>query len=231
MIDFEIERLLNFAVSKKMIEKVDVICFRNLLMDFFGVKEPYTGEKVIENLETITPVMEKMLNYCVEKGMIEDTVTNRDLMAAKIMGILMPRESEVIRKFNMDYANSSPQKATDNFYALSRASNYIQVDRISKNLYWVAPTEFGEIEITVNLSKPEKDPKDIAASKNMPQTNYPKCLLCLENVGFAGNINHPARQNHRVIPVSLNDKQYYFQYSPYVYYNEHCIVLDRKSVV
>lgn len=228
MIDFEIERLLDFAVNKKMIEDIDVICFRNFLMDFFGVKEPYSGEKINEKLETVTPIMDKMLDYCVEKGMMEDTITNRDLMAARIMGILMPRESEVVQKFNMDCVHISPQKATDNFYGLSKASNYIQVDRISKNLYWTTPTEFGDIEITVNLSKPEKDPKDIAASKNMPQTNYPKCLLCLENVGFAGNVNHPARQNHRVIPFTLNDKQYYFQYSPYVYYNEHCIVFNEQ---
>ena len=146
------------------------------------------------------------------------------------MGLLMPRESEVVKNFNTISELQGVKAATDRFYELSKCSNYIRMDRINKNLYWTTKTDYGDMEITVNLSKPEKDPKEIAAAKLKPQSKYPKCLLCLENVGYAGHINHPARQNHRVIPLTLDESAWYFQYSPYVYYNEHCIIFNENHV-
>lgn len=228
---FEVERLLQFALKHNMIEELDVIPCRNSLLDLLKIEEPYDGEIKDENLESVVQILENLLDYSAEKNLIEDnTVTYRDLFDTRIIGLLMPRESEVVKKFYNTYKEHNPQKATDEFYALSKASNYVRMDRIEKNLYWKAPTEYGELEITINLSKPEKDPKEIAASKLRPQSNYPKCLLCLENVGYAGHLNHPARQNHRVIPVNITGEQWYLQYSPYVYYNEHCIVFNGKHI-
>jgi UDPglucose--hexose-1-phosphate uridylyltransferase len=230
MIQLQIERLLQFALNHKMIEKLDVICARNSLMDLLNVTQPYEGQTEEEKLVTATGILENIADYAIREKIIEDSLTYRELFSAKLMGLLMPRESEVVKRFEETAKQFSVEAATDEFYALSRSSNYIQVDAIAKNLYWRTNTEFGDMEITVNLSKPEKDPKDIAAAKSIPQTNYPKCLLCLENVGFVGNLNHPARQNHRVIPISLNHMNYYLQYSPYVYYNEHCIVFNEQHI-
>ncbi|MCL2842445.1 MAG: UDP-glucose--hexose-1-phosphate uridylyltransferase [Oscillospiraceae bacterium] len=225
MIAYEIERLLTFGCRTGLMEEEDVIPVRNALLDLFGVVEPCPDEVAYE-AETATEVLEQMLDYAVENGLIKaDTLTQRDLFAARIMGLLMPRQSEIVRSFWAKH-HKSPEVATDAFYALSRASNYIQVDRVKKNAHWIGETAFGALEITINLSKPEKDPQDIAAAKHAPTTTYPKCLLCKENVGFAGTYTHPARQNHRIIPLTLNEEPWYFQYSPYVYYNEHCIVLD-----
>jgi UDPglucose--hexose-1-phosphate uridylyltransferase len=145
------------------------------------------------------------------------------------MDCVMPRPSEVIRRFHSDYARN-PKAATDRFYKLSQASNYIRTDRIAKNLQWKTPTEYGDLDITINLSKPEKDPRDIAKAKLIKSTSYPKCLLCRENEGFAGHAGHPARQTHRLIPLRLSGHRWFLQYSPYTYYNEHCIVLNRKHV-
>ena len=161
--------------------------------------------------------------------MIEDTVTERDLLDTNIMNCLMPRPSEVIAKFKKIYAES-PEKATDYYYKLSIASNYIRKDRIDKNMVWKAATEYGDLDITVNLSKPEKDPKEIAKAKSYKSTSYPKCLLCKENEGFYGHINHPARQTHRIIPMNLGTQKYFMQYSPYTYYNEHCIIFNSEHV-
>ncbi|MDT8715640.1 UDP-glucose--hexose-1-phosphate uridylyltransferase [Clostridium sp. 19966] len=225
----DIERLLAFALQHEMIEELDVIPTRNALMDLLKISEPYEGKLASEKFDVPTEILNSILDYCAETGILEiDTVNYRDLLDAKIMGLFMPRESEVVNKFYELAKKEGIEKATDKFYALSQASNYIRMDRIKKNLYWLADTEYGDIEITVNLSKPEKDPKDIAAAKLLPQSQYPKCLLCIENVGYAGRVNHPARQNHRVIPVELKGEQWYFQYSPYVYYNEHCIVFKKE---
>ena len=180
------------------------------------------------NLEEI---LKEMLDYAAEKGMLEaDSVVYRDLFDTKIMGLLMPRPSEVIRKFYDLYKEVSPEAATGYYYDLSRNSDYIRRYRIARDKKWVAPTEYGDLDITINLSKPEKDPKAIAAAKNAPQAGYPKCLLCKENEGYAGRVNHPARQNHRIIPVTINGSRWGFQYSPYVYYNEHCIVFNSEHV-
>ena len=227
-IAYEIERLLSFAKNKGLLAAMDMVPARNALLDLLRVSEPYAytdGETIEENGETATAVLVNILDYCAVEGLLpEDTTTYRDLMDARIMGLLMPRASEAAARFGALEAES-PEAATDYFYNLSRDSNYIQVDRISKNLYWLTDTEFGDLEITVNLSKPEKDSKEIALAKSRPQTNYPQCLLCKENAGFAGHLNHPARQNLRLMPLTLNGEEWYWQYSPYVYYNEHCIVL------
>jgi UDPglucose--hexose-1-phosphate uridylyltransferase len=228
---YEIERLLQFGLKHKMIESLDVVVCRNALLELFKLEDPYFGEVTEEEFDNPVEILEGLLDYSFEIGLIEDnTTTYRDLMDAKIMGILMPRQSEVVRGFKETLRERGAAAATDEFYALSQASNYIRMDRIAKNLYWEAETEYGDLEITVNLSKPEKDPKEIAASKLKPQANYPKCLLCLENVGYAGHVNHPARQNHRVLPVTMGGEQWYFQYSPYVYYNEHCILFNGEHV-
>ncbi|MGB9781253.1 UDP-glucose--hexose-1-phosphate uridylyltransferase [Caldanaerobacter sp.] len=227
---FHIERLLNFALKKGLIEELDVIPSRNALMDLFKIEKPYEGEVPEEELDTPSPILNKLLDYAAEVGLIENTVTYRDLMDARIMGLLMPRESEVVRKFNEIASKDGIEKATEYFYELSKASNYIRMDRTSQNLYWRTPTEYGALEITINLSKPEKDPKEIEKAKKIPQSGYPKCLLCIENVGFAGNLNHPARQNLRIIPVKVAGEQWYFQYSPYVYYNEHCILIHEEHI-
>jgi UDPglucose--hexose-1-phosphate uridylyltransferase len=228
---YEIERLLQFGLKHKMIESLDVIVCRNALLDLFKLEEPYFGEVPDEKFDNPVVILERLLDYSFEIGLLEDnTTTYRDLLDARIMGILMPRQSEVVGSFIKASNEKGVATATDEFYALSQASNYIRMDRIEKNLYWEAETDYGALEITVNLSKPEKDPKEIAASKLRVQANYPKCLLCIENVGYAGHINHPARQNHRVIPVTMGGEQWYFQYSPYVYYNEHCILFNEKHV-
>ena len=227
----QIERLLQFALKHKLIEKLDIIPSRNALLDLLQISEPYGDSICDEVLESPVVILEKLLDYASEASIINDnTLTSRDLLDSKIMGLLMPRQSEVARIFFRTYKSQGAKNATDDYYELSKASNYIRMDRIAKNLYWKTPTEYGDLEITVNLSKPEKDPREIAASKLKPQSNYPKCLLCIENVGFAGHVNHPARQNHRVIPITLGKEQWDLQYSPYVYYNEHCIVFHEQHV-
>ena len=225
---YELERLLSFGLNKGLLAPLDIVPARNALLDLLRLTEPYEyakNEVIDENSETAAGILSKLLDYCAAEGILpENTTTYRDLMDARIMGLLLPRASEVQARFDTLYADSH-EAATDYFYKLNRDSNYIQVDRINRNLYWTTATEFGDLEITVNLSKPEKDSREIALAKSRPQTNYPKCLLCKENAGFAGHVNHPARQNLRLIPMTLNDEEWYMQYSPYVYYNEHCIVL------
>lgn len=226
-IGYEIERLLKFALRKEMISKWDIIPSRNALLDLLKVEIPFEGE--VEDVIEDTPVkiLNNILDYAAENNLIEeDTTTYRDLLDARIMGLLMPREGEVIRKFNEIVESRTLEDATNWFYDLSKSSNYIMTERIAKNLYWLADTEYGNLEITVNLSKPEKDPKEIAKAKLVKQSSYPKCLLCVDNIGYAGRLNHPARQNHRVIPLELQGKEWFIQYSPYVYYNEHCIVFS-----
>lgn len=228
-IGYEVEKLLKFALKKKMISRWDINLTRNALLDLLKIESPFEGE--VEEILDETPVkiLNNILNYAFEIGLIEEnTTTYRDLFDAKVMGLLMPRESEVIREFYQKYNNESKEEATNWFYDLSKSSNYIMTERISKNLWWLAKTEYGDLEITVNLSKPEKDPKEIAKAKLMKQSTYPKCLLCKENVGYAGRINHPARQNHRIIPITLGNRDWFIQYSPYVYYNEHCIVFSEQ---
>lgn len=226
----KIEELLAFAISHRLLGRMDEIAARNALFDLLEINEYECSNDAVPDSETATDIMGIILDYAAEIKLIpENTITYRDMMDARIMGMLMPRQSEVTAGFYHTYERS-PQDATSEFYSLCRSSNYIQVDRINKNQYWRTETEFGDMEITVNLSKPEKDPKEIAAARSLPQAGYPKCLLCLENIGYAGTLVHPARQNLRVIPMDLCGDEWYFQYSPYVYYNEHCIVLNKNHI-
>jgi UDPglucose--hexose-1-phosphate uridylyltransferase len=221
-----IERLLQFALQRKLLnDPLDTHAARNELLSLFGFTEPCEGAVAEESLDSAVVLLEPLLDYGYAIGLIPDnTTTYRDLLDARIMGLLLPRPSEASAAFSRQLKEEGLQAATDAFYNLSIDSNYIRMDRIRKNLYWLHETEFGSLEITINLSKPEKDPKEIALLKTMPQAKYPKCLLCIENVGYAGRPDHPARQNLRVLPLTLQNEQWFFQYSPYVYYNEHSII-------
>ena len=235
MIQERILDLVDYALVTGLIETADTRYTINRLLELFELDEMsdevvglhkitiHTQEEAEEALEGI---LKDMLDYAYENHILEEnSVVYRDLFDTKIMGLLVPRPSEVVRNFDRFYKEDS-KKATDYFYKLSCDSDYIRRYRIKKDLKWTTDTEFGTLDITINLSKPEKDPKAIAAAKLAKQSGYPKCLLCKENEGYAGRINHPARQNHRIIPVQIANSDWYFQYSPYVYYNEHCIVFN-----
>lgn len=228
MINHEINRLINFALKKSLITEADKIYSTNMLLGLLNLNE-FETEEINEDLVTPTPILENILDYAAENKMIENTVTERDLFDTNIMNCVMPRPSEVINKFN-EILSKSPENATDYYYNLSIASNYIRKDRIDKNIIWKATTEYGDLDITINLSKPEKDPRDIAKAKLVKSSSYPKCLLCKENEGFYGTMNHPARQTHRIIPLKFRDENWFLQYSPYTYYNEHCIILNGNHV-
>ena len=190
--------------------------------------DSYEEPEEIDDQVDLPSVLNALCDLALQTGaMTEDSIVYRDLFDTKLMGAITPMPSQVQRTFTEKY-RQSPQEATDWYYKFSQDTNYIRRDRIAKDVKWVAPTEYGDLDITINLSKPEKDPKAIAAAKNMPQSSYPKCLLCRENEGYAGRVNHPARQNHRIIPVTINDSAWFLQYSPYVYYNEHCIVFNSE---
>ena len=228
MMTTEINRLLNFAKQQALMSQSDEIYSANRLLDLLHVAE-FVPEEINETLETATPILENILDYAVAEKIIDNTVNKRDLFDTRIMDCVMPRSNEVIRKFRKDY-NEYPQLATDNYYKLSIASNYIRKTRIDKNIVWISGTEYGDLGLTINLSKPEKDPRDIAKAKTVKSTGYPKCLLCRENEGFAGHAGHPARETHRLIPLNFRGHQWFLQYSPYTYYNEHCIVLNSDHI-
>lgn len=229
-----VEKLLLFGLKKGLIEDEDVIFCRNQLLDILDISEPSCSTQAIDKEDipqTATPILETLLDYAADKGLLpENTVTYRDLFDTRLMGVLMPKPSEIVRRFNAIKEKDGIEEATKYFYKLCQNSDYIRVSRIAKNLKWNYDSPYGQLEITINLTKPEKDPKEIAALKNAPQSNYPKCALCPENVGYAGRINHPARQTLRTLPLSLDGEKWHFQYSPYVYYDEHCIVLSEKHV-
>lgn len=222
----KINQLINYGLENQMISLYDVDYSINMLLDLFKLDcfERTTVEKIDYYL-----LIEDMLDYAVKVGLIEDNITERDLFDTKIMNCIMPRPSEVVNKFYQLY-DENKQKATQYFYDLSIDSNYIRKARTDKNIKFSHYYKYGDIQISINLSKPEKDPKEIAKAKLAKSTGYPKCLLCKENVGYAGNMNHPARQTHRIISLDLNGKTYNFQYSPYVYYNEHCIIFNNEHV-
>ncbi len=225
MISESVAKLVQYGLDCGLIEQEDKIYTTNRILEILCLDEyEEPSECEWDNLDDI---LRDILDYACEKGLIEDTLTNRDLFDTKVMSALVPRPSEVISHFDALYA-VSPEMATDYYYKLSRDTDYIRRYRVCKDLKWKTVSDYGEIDITVNLSKPEKDPKDIAAAKNAKQSSYPKCLLCVENEGYAGRLNHPARQNHRIIPIEIDGKQWGFQYSPYVYYNEHCIVFNSE---
>lgn len=230
MIQTDIRKLVQYGVKTGLVPEEDVIYTTNRLLELFGLDDPgETDEPVTMEAGELETVLAGMLDYAYEHGlMAENSVVYRDLFDTKIMSTLMPRPSEVIRRFRELYETVSPEAATDYYYKLSRDSDYIRRYRVCKDQKWVTSTPYGDLDVTINLSKPEKDPKAIAAAKLAKQSGYPKCLLCRENEGYAGRINHPARQNHRIIPVTINGSQWGFQYSPYVYYNEHCIVFNSQ---
>lgn len=217
-----ITALVNYSLNKKLICELDKTYTINRIIEILNLNE-YTYELCDE--KDLSIILNGICDYAVEQGIIEDSIVYRDLFDTKIMGAIMPRPSEVVTNFNALYQNS-PEAATEYYYDLSRNSNYIRVDRIKKDKKWTTEIEFGTLDITINLSKPEKDPKAIAAAKNAKQSGYPKCLLCRENEGYAGRVDSPARQNHRIIPITVNQSAWGLQYSPYVYYNEHCIVFN-----
>ncbi len=223
MICESIRKLVCYGLNAELFSKRDEIYVTNSLLELLELDD-FSCDTEYSDVD-LESTLKEILDYAVEKGFIGDSITERDLFDTKVMGRLMPRPSEVTDKFYELY-KKSPACATDYFYKLSCDSDYIRRYRIKKDLKWKTDTEYGELDITVNLSKPEKDPKAIAAARNAVQAGYPKCLLCKECEGYAGRLNFPARENHRVIPVKINESDWFFQYSPYVYYNEHCIVFN-----
>lgn len=227
MINNAISKLVQYGISTGLVKAEDKIYVTNQILETLNLAE-YEETTVSEEIE-LEEVLKEITDYAVEQGMIEDSVVYRDLFDTKIMGKMVPMPSVVIDRFNELY-KEGPKMATDYFYKLSQDSDYIRRYRIKKDQKWLASTAYGDMEITINLSKPEKDPKAIAAARNAKQSGYPKCLLCKENEGYAGGVNHPARQNHRIIPIVIDQKNWGFQYSPYVYYNEHCIVFNGEHI-
>ena len=223
-INVAVKSLVKYAISNGMIEKWDEIWAINTVCQALNMDSFEDCEA--ENAE-LEDILASILDYAVENGLCEDSVVYRDLFDTKIMGLLTPKPSEVISKFHFLYSRDK-KAATDYYYKLCQDSDYIRRYRIKNDLKWITKTEYGDIDITINLSKPEKDPKAIAAALKMKTTSYPKCALCKENEGYMGRINHPARQNHRIIPMTLGGDNFYLQYSPYVYYNEHCIVFNAE---
>lgn len=223
-----LNRLLKYALDNELVEDYDEVWVRNRLMDLFQLLDWKEMPISLCMMPTYPQsVLDVLSDYAVEQGLIEDTANSRELFETKVMGIVTASPSQVIDRFRR-MCEFDKELATQKFYEFSKKTNYIRTDRIAKNVYWTSKTEYGDLEITINLSKPEKDPRDIEKQKNMPASSYPKCLLCYENVGYAGNANHPARQNHRVLPFILGEEKWYFQYSPYVYYNEHAIVFSKE---
>ncbi len=230
-ISSHIEQLLQYAVGAGLIEEIDKVQMRNELLAVFQMDQPDGEFCCPQDKMELSALLNALCDIAVKRGIIpEDTITNRDLFDTKIMGILTPRESCVVHRFQKLQAEEGAKAATDWFYSFSQNTNYIRMDRIRKNIGWQTPTSYGNLMITINLSKPELDPRDIAAAKLAKSASYPPCSICLENVGYAGRINAAARQNHRVIPLRLNEENWYFQYSPYIYYNEHCIVFSEEHI-
>ena len=226
-IETYIDSLVSYAMNCGLAEPEDHQVLTNRLLDILR-KDDYepSDEPQTEDLEEI---LAGLLDYAVAGGLCEDNITARDIFDTRIMGAVTPMPREVIRTFREKYAQS-PEAATDWYYRFSCDTDYIRRYRIKKDMRWKYDSEYGQMDITINLSKPEKDPKAIAAAKNAPQTAYPKCQLCRENEGYAGRMNHPARANHRIIPITIGGRDWYLQYSPYVYYNEHCIVFNAEHV-
>ncbi|MGN0332271.1 MAG: UDP-glucose--hexose-1-phosphate uridylyltransferase [Lachnospiraceae bacterium] len=228
MLSENIKKLVEYGISTGLVPECEKVYTTNLLLEIFG-EDTYEDVEIDDSSIELEAVLKNLLDEAVARGIIEDSIVYRDLFDTKLMNCLMPRPSQVQKEF-WDRYETSPEEATDYFYKLSQDSDYIRRYRVKKDMKWKVDSPYGEIDITVNLSKPEKDPKAIAAAKNAKASSYPKCLLCMENEGYAGRVNHPARENHRIIPVTINDSKWGFQYSPYVYYNEHCIVFNGQHV-
>ena len=221
-----IEKLVDYGMNKGLLEAEDRTFMINRYLELFGLDEYEPQMDWAETEASLEDILKDLLDEAYDRGLMEsDDIVTRDLFDTKIMGLMVPNPSQVIRKFRELY-EISPKEATDHFYQFSQDTDYIRTYRVKKDQKWVVDSPYGQIDITINLAKPEKDPKAIAAAKNAKQSSYPKCQLCMENEGYAGRANHPARQNHRIIPITINDSKWGFQYSPYVYYNEHCIVFN-----
>ncbi len=222
-----IDSLVSYAMNTGLAQPEDHQVLTNRLLDLLGLDSyEISDEPQSEDLEEI---LKELLDYACEKGLCQDNITARDIFDTRIMGALTPMPREIIRTFREKY-EETPEAATDYYYKLSCDTDYIRRYRIAKDMRWKYASDYGEMDITINLSKPEKDPEAIAAAKNAPQSGYPKCQLCRENEGYAGRMNHPARANHRIIPISMGGGEWFLQYSPYVYYNEHCIVFNGQHV-
>ena len=225
MVEKSIKKLVCYGLECGLFTERDQIFVTNRILEILNIDE-FDCEENFTDVD-LEQTLKELLDFACEKGLIDDNITERDLFDTKLMSAMMPRPSEVTAKF-WELYKESPKAATDWYYDLSQNSDYIRRYRIAKDVKWVTATEYGDLDITINLSKPEKDPKAIAAAKNAKQAGYPKCMLCRECEGYAGRINFPARQNHRVIPITINDTDWCMQYSPYVYYNEHCIVFNSQ---
>ena len=227
--DQAIAKLISYALDKELIRPEEQFWAVNALLEVLELDSCAMPQELpaVEDGE-LPVILDALMDDAHARGVLkENSIVYRDLFDTKIMGALTPRPGQVIDKFQALRAED-PQKATDWYYQFSQDTNYIRRDRIAKDMQWKAPTEYGELDITINLSKPEKDPKAIAAARNLPASAYPRCQLCAENEGYAGRVNHPARQNHRIVPITINGSPWFLQYSPYVYYNEHCICLNRE---
>ena len=230
MVDREIQALVAYALDTGLIEPCEQVWAVNALLEALELDSYTEPETPAERPVDLPAVLTALMNDAHARGVLkEDSVVYRDLFDTKLMGVLTPRPAQVIGRFRSLYAES-PEKATDWYYKFSQDTNYIRRDRIARDVKWIAPTEYGDLDITINLSKPEKDPKAIAAARNLPASAYPRCQLCAENEGYAGRVNHPARENHRIVPITINGSPWFLQYSPYVYYNEHCICLNSEHV-
>ena len=226
MIDHAIAALADYGARTGLIEPADRVWAVNRLLEVMELSD-YQEPAEPSGEEPLEEILKALLDDAAARNVIENNVTSRDLFDTKLMGVLTPRPSQVQAMFHNLYAQS-PWMATEWYYRFSQDTDYIRRYRIKRDLKWVTRTPYGDLDITINLSKPEKDPKAIAAAKLAPQSAYPKCQLCVENEGYAGRMNHPARENHRIIPLTINDSAWNLQYSPYVYYNEHCIVFNNN---
>ena len=226
MLNTAIAQLVRYGIDCGLLPECEKIYATNLLLDCFK-EDDYTEPDILPEKTDLEIILKELLDEAVSRGLLEDNIVSRDLFDTRLMNCLVPRPAEVQRCFKEHYAVSA-QDATDYFYKLSQDSNYIRRYRIKKDMRWKVDSPYGAIDITINLSKPEKDPKAIAAARLAKASSYPKCQLCRENEGYAGRMNHPARENHRIIPLTINDSDWGFQYSPYVYYNEHCIVFNSQ---
>ncbi len=222
-----ISQLITYAQRTGLIEECETVWATNAILEVLKL-DSYADPGTAWGEIQLSDVLDALCDDAYARGVLqENSIVYRDLFDTALMGRLTPRPAQVHAKFQA-LCQEDPRKATDWYYKFSQDTNYIRRDRIAKDMQWKAPTEYGDLDITINLSKPEKDPKAIAAARNLPASNYPRCLLCLENEGYAGRVNHPARQNHRVVPISINGSPWFLQYSPYVYYNEHCICFNRE---
>ena len=224
MLSKNIKRLVEYGISSGLTPECERLYTTNLLLELF-CEDSYEDTSIEGESLELEDILKELLDEACERGIIEDSIVYRDLFDTKVMNCLVPRPAQIQETFAKKY-EVSPREATDYYYKLSQDSDYIRRYRVKKDRKWTVDSPYGVIDITINLSKPEKDPKAIAAAKNAKTSSYPKCQLCMENEGYAGRVNHPARENHRIIPITVNDSAWGFQYSPYVYYNEHCIVFN-----